>query len=98
MNNIQIAHLIVKALNSNAVYPLYKLNSKNKKQLIAVRYSMKFKEPDSNDSYQWHGTNLHLTRTIQILKPLLKNPAKAFIDHEHHVVNTTLKYFLEHGA
>ena len=99
MNNTQIAHIIVKALNSNSVYPIYKLNSKNKNQLIAVRYSMKFKEmEDNNSSFTWKGSPIHLTRIIQILKPLLDNPAKAFITHEDPTVNITLKYYLEHGS
>lgn len=102
MNNIQIAHLIVKALNSNSVYPLYKLNSKNKNQLIAVKYSMKFKEVETNNSsFTWKGSPIHLTQTIQILSILLKDPSTCF-NHVGHIDNTvvelTLKYYLEHGG
>ena len=93
MNNIQIAHLIVKALNHDYGSQHFHLNQKNKKQLIA-------KTPAS-DRYR-KGITVPLTYAIQVLTPLIKDPAKCF----HHrpennyswMINKTIKYFLEYGA
>lgn len=109
MNNTQIAHLIVKALNSGARYRRYSLDQKNKKQLMARMHTLQ-KQPIS-DVYKaldavessYVGGPVPLNRAVQILTPLLKDPVKCFTEYkEEHpwasLVNKTLKYYLEHGA
>lgn len=102
MNNIQIAHLIVKALNHSGRH--YRLDSKHKNQLMA---RMVWDTPPENrikgTVNEWSAVNvsvLHLNQATQTLSILLKDPSTCFnhVGHFDALVNLTLTYYLEFGA
>ena len=110
MNNIQIAHLIVKALNRNALYRQYRLDNRNK---MLVRLSLLPGTPSIHYTGgpisslvepipSYTGGPIAIGRAVQILKPILNDPSKCFEalakEPPTGKIAITLKYVLEHGV
>jgi hypothetical protein len=99
MNNIQIAHLIVKALNKrDEGLRVWRLNHKNKQQIMASYHGIQ-----NSTMTIWNKLSpLHLTRAIQTLSPIINNPASLFtlLAKEPYDTATaaTVRHILEHGV